>query len=223
VLLWAAFALVVVVVAGVATIIGLDLSGRPPGQRLGGVKEWQPLLGAVLGFLGAAGVLVASNVIQAEAARGRALQANHAIGMALALEAERLFVGVRGGLSIGGQIDAMADPQAGAVCRSYAATLRRILSPNTPIYSAALGSVGDFGDYNLAVFVRFYAAYQDFLRDLDDPGLPTYCDAEGADEIGYMVHQLQGTADLYGIIANAYGTVPPEATAGVGVPTAAKP
>jgi hypothetical protein len=90
-----------------------------------------------------------------------------------------------------------------------------VLTSQTPVYDAALSHLGDFGDYNLGVFVRFYAAYGDLLRDLEDPDMGTYCGAEGADEIDYMKRQLQGSMDFYAIISQVYGTVPPAATEAV--------
>ncbi|HHY49572.1 MAG TPA: hypothetical protein GYA10_07480, partial [Alphaproteobacteria bacterium] len=50
-----AVALIVVIVIGVVALVGLDVVQRPVREWYGAVKGWQQLIGAVLGFIGAAG------------------------------------------------------------------------------------------------------------------------------------------------------------------------
>lgn len=201
-----AVALILAVVAALAVVLVLDLRRAGPGQRLAQIREWQGLIGSVLGLLGAAGVLVLGSAIESEQARARAQDAAHAIGTGMALEVEKLMLGLQVGRQIGAGID-LDGPNLPSACRQFSTALKRVLSPNMPVYRSVLGSTADFGEVNLALFIRFYAYYEEFLRNLDDIDQGA-CDRNAGDEIRYMMSQLEGGAGYYEIIAKSYDIVP---------------
>lgn len=208
-LVYAAIGLLVVVVAALATLLALDLGKAEPGSRLVTLKSWQGLMGSVLGFLGAAGVLVLSNAIETNDAQARADRAAHAIGLAMAIEVEKLSTGLIFGREAGATINFDVDnagnlPQT---CLFYSQAVNRALVTATPVYTAALGSMIDFGDENLAVFVRFYAFYLDFLRAIKQVDQAA-CNDDAEGEIKYILSQVNGGLDFYGVIAGKYDIAP---------------
>ncbi|MHB1103268.1 MAG: hypothetical protein ACYC0C_10960 [Devosia sp.] len=207
-LIYAAVALLIAVVLSLVVLLALDLRRHKQSEWIEELKQWQSLLGAVLGFLGAAGVLVLGSAIESDNERARQAQAAHAIGTGLALEVERLSVGLQVGRQIGASVD-FADPALVQVCADYAKALQRALAPDTPVYDAVLGRMVDFGDVNLSVFVRFYAFYEDFLRGLPEID-EAACTAAAGDEIRYIIGQINGGLGYYEIIAKRYDTTPPQ-------------
>lgn len=207
-LVYAAVALLVAVVLSMVVLLAFDLRRHARSEWIEALKQWQSLLGAVLGFLGAAGVLVLGTAIESNNERARQDQAANAIGTGLALEVERLSVGLQVGRQIGDSID-FADPALVQVCVDYSMALQRALAPDTPVYDAVLSRMVDFGDVNLSVFVRFYAFYEDFVRGLPEIDQAA-CAAAAADEIRYLIGQINGGLGYYEIIARRYDTAPPQ-------------
>jgi hypothetical protein len=208
-LLTAAVVLIFVVLGGAATRVILDMEGRPRGEWFRAVKEWQPLTGSVLGFLGAAGVLVLSNELQANQRAAEQARAAYAIGYGLALEGEQLSGGLTTGLDIVAMIEAERPDDYARVCTEYLATLQRTLIGKTLVYDAVLPRLVDFGDQNLAVFVRFYGAYGDLLQEIASFD-PRQCALNGESEIGYLKTKLQNILAVYRLIAETYHTAVPE-------------
>jgi hypothetical protein len=205
-LVYAAVGLLIVVVVSMVVLLVLDLRRHQRSEWIEALKQWQGLLGAVLGFLGAAGVLVLGSAIESDNERARQEQAAHAIGTGLALEVERLSVGLQVGREIGASID-FGNPALARACADYSRTLQRVLAPETPVYDAVLARMVDFGDVNLSVFVRFYAFYDDFLRGLPEIDQAA-CTAAAEDEIRYIISQINGGLGFYEIIAKSYDTAP---------------
>jgi hypothetical protein len=208
-LIIAAIALVAAVVASLLVLLYLDLRPYARGQWVERLRDWQSLIGAVLGFLGAGGVLVLGLAVEAEQEQRRALQAAHSIGFGLALEVERLAVGLRVGRDIGATIDFSVDNagQLPATCYYFSQAVQRVLAPGTPVYDAVLPRMVDFGDANLGVFVRFYSFYADFARALQQVDQAA-CNDAAEDEIRYIISQIDGGLGFYEIIAKAYDLVP---------------
>ena len=67
-----ALALLIFVVAAIGSLLALDLGRTDHAHWLDALKTWQQLIGSVLGFLGAAGVLVLSTAIQQNQAQREA-------------------------------------------------------------------------------------------------------------------------------------------------------
>ena len=101
----------------------MDLGRTDHGHWLDALKSWQQLIGAVLGFLGAAGVLVLSTAIQEDQTQRRAIDAAHAIGFGLALEVERMAIGLKLGQQIAATIE-MAIATISAAAHAGIATAR---------------------------------------------------------------------------------------------------
>jgi hypothetical protein len=207
-LLTAAVALILVVLGGAASLVVLDMEGRPRGEWFRAVKEWQPLTGSVLGFLGAAGVLVLSTELQANQRAGEQARAAYAIGYGLALEGEQLAGGLATGLDIIGMIESQPPDDYTKVCAEYLATLQRTLVGKTLVYDAVLPRLVDFGDQNLAVFVRFYGAYGDLLQEIASFDT-RQCTLNGESEIAYLKTKLQNIVNVYRLIAGIYHTTVP--------------
>lgn len=204
-----ALALLIFVVAAIGALLALDLGRTDHAHWLDALKSWQQLIGAVLGFLGAAGVLVLSTAIQQDLdVRKRADEA-HAIGLGMALEVERMAIGLKLGQQIGATID-FADPQLAQTCVGFSQAMQRGLSPATPVYNAVLPQMVSFGDANLAIFVRFYSFYSDFVRGLKEVNQAA-CDAAAADEIRFVMSQINGGMGYYEIIARNYDIAPASA------------
>jgi hypothetical protein len=203
-----ALALLILVVAAIGALLSLDLGRTEHRHWLDALKSWQQLIGAVLGFLGAAGVLVLSTAIQQNNDTRRAAEAAHAIGLGLALEVERMGTGLRLGKAIGETIDLNAAPELLAqTCVNYSQTLQHHLLAVTPVYDAVLSRMVDFGDHNLSIFVRFYGFFYDFQQALKDVDAAA-CGAAAADEITYIQHQVKGGLGYYKLVADNYPIAP---------------
>ena len=199
-----ALALLVFVMAAIGSLLALDLGRTEHRHWLDALKSWQQLIGAVLGFLGAAGVLVLSTAISQEVDRTKAAAAAHAIGLGLAYEVQAMGVGLKAAQQVG-QYD-MTLPNPGEKCVGYAQTLQQVMVPTTPVYDAVLPRMVDFGDVNLHDFVTFYALYSNLLRSLPTIITQNCADTEHAtDWMGLMVGQVENAMGYYASIADNYG------------------
>jgi hypothetical protein len=213
-----AAALLIFVVAAIGALLALDLSRTEHRHWLDALKSWQQLIGAVLGFLGAAGVLVLSTAISQNNELIRSAQAAHAIGLGLAYEAQAMGVGLKAAQQIGHKDLENADP--GSKCLGYASTLQQTLVPTTPVYDAVLPRMVDFGDENLHAFVTFHALYANLLRSVPDIIANDCRDAATSPVfLTYMVGQVDEVMLYYAEIADTYGIAPPDA----GNPSSAAP
>jgi hypothetical protein len=210
-LTYAAVALLIGVVASVGAVLGADTRRQPGGHVLDTLRQWQGLLGSMLGFLSAAGVLVLGQAIQTYQAQTKADQTAHAIGYGLAIEAERLASGLATGASMG-RSATFVGVDLTHECQSYTDFAARALPAETPVYTAVLGNMAEFGDENLAMFVRFYAFYDDLRRELADM---RSADCVNTPEAGirYLSSRMQGGLSFYQIIADRYGTTVPKIAA----------
>ena len=202
----AAIALVVIVLCAAAFAVASDVLRRPQGERLNGLKDWQSLIGAVLGFMGAAGVLVLGTAIEGDQEQQRAASREHAIGFAMALEAERLSNFIAGDLGIINLIHAQPPGQDFArTCTNFVATVIETLDKEKPVWLAALGQMIEFGDRNLALFVRYYGYYDDLVIDAKQFS-PELCARDGENQINQFERRLAFAFSLYRDIAAVYGT-----------------
>jgi hypothetical protein len=205
-LAYGAVAVLIAVVAGVGAMLGLDSRRERSGHWLDVVRQWQGLIGSVLGFLTAASVLVLGQALTSYEASARAQTSAHAIGFGLALEAERISSGLRSGLDIGNVLQFEGVDLTGECQRFTDEILTRDLPQDDPVYKAVLADLEQFGEANLATFVRFFAFYDDFRHELtlernDD------CVNNPADTMKYIVRRLDGGQLLYQVIANEYHTI----------------
>jgi hypothetical protein len=202
-----ALALVVFVLVATVGVLGWDFGSRPPGQRLSSVREWQTLIGAVLGFLGAAGVLVFSATLERDQEAYRSDREARAIGLGLAIEAERLTLDLQGGrYMITNMTFEGAD--GSRQCAILFEELARLLDSETPVYDAVLPRMVDFGDDNLQSFVRFYGVYRD-INSLVRNHRPDDCSEALAKNTATQLSSLiNGGIMFYDVIAQRYATVP---------------
>ena len=210
-LAYGAVALLLFVLVAVGSLLTLDMRrSSDSGHWLDALKSWQGLIGAVLGFLTAASVLVLGTALGNYEADIKAQTSAHAIGFGLALEAERISSGLKDGLEVGAMLK-FAGADLSLECKNYTTEiLTRDLPQDDPVYKAVLGDIQQFGEANLAVFVRFFAFYDDFRHELalqhDDD-----CASNPAATMGYIVRRLTSGEQLYGVSADTYGTNPPAA------------
>jgi hypothetical protein len=202
----AAAALLIAVLGSITGVLALDVRRTAHGSWLDALRQWQGLLGAVMGFISAAGVLVLGQALQAANAENNAKSQAHAIGLALALETSNLTLPIiadrKGAESFVKSGQAITPEQ----CKSYAQTLLHDLIPATPVYTAALGNLTNFSDVNMVLFVGFYSNYQLILHSLEAAGQGT-CDQVPAREAAYLNDLLDWAISSNTQIARAYNTV----------------
>lgn len=199
-----ALALLIFVVAAIGALLALDLGRTEHRHWLDALKTWQQLIGSVLGFLGAAGVLVLSTAISQESDRVKAINSAHAIGLGLAYEVQAMGVGLKAAQAVG-QYD-LTLPNPGEKCIGYAQTLQDVMVPTTPVYDAVLPRMVDFGDVNLHDFVTFYALYTNLQHALPTVVEKNCSDTEHAgDWLAFMVGQVENIMGFYASIADNYG------------------
>lgn len=199
-----AVALLIFVVVAIGALLALDLQRTEHRHWLDALKTWQQLIGSVLGFLGAAGVLVLSTAISQETDRVKAANSAHAIGLGLAYEVQALGVGLKAAQAVG-HYD-LTLPNPGEKCIGYAQTLQDVMVTNTPVYAAVLPRMVDFGDANLHDFVTFYALYTNLLHSLPTVIAKDCADtAHAGDWLGFMVSQVENIMGYYASIADTYG------------------
>jgi hypothetical protein len=203
--LTAAILLIVVVIVATILTVGSDVVRRPDGEKLVAFKDWQALIGAVLGFMGAAGVLVLGTAIEGDQERQRAVARQHAIGYGLALEAERISNGLTSVIGIANLIRANPEQDYELTCNNFISTMSDVLARDTPVYLAALDEMIEFGDQNLALFVRFFGLHSEIVQDLGRFDRK-WCELDPQGQVAEYERRVGLDLEFYRIIANRYGT-----------------
>ena len=203
--LLAAAILIALVLAAAIFTVGSDVFRRPGGERLDALREWQGLIGAVLGFMGAAGVLVLGTAIEGDQERQRVAEREQAIGYGLALEAEGMANGLASILGIVNLIKADPGQDDQRTCDNFITTMIAVLDRETPVYDSALNDMMAFGDDNLALFVRFFGLYGEIVRDLRQFDR-TWCELDPATQIADFERRVALDLDFYRVIVGRYGT-----------------
>jgi len=155
--------LVLIVIAILVAVIAFDVFTLGTKGRLNALRQWQVLIGTMLGFVTGAGVLAISSAIQDETQVRRDREALVQVGNALRVEASDLdSVLARAQLLRGTLMP--SDPQKPAGCSGVVNELVDAFQRETPIYSAAVPNFVKVGEPNLALFVSFYAGFEELKR-----------------------------------------------------------
>ncbi|MDB5527749.1 MAG: hypothetical protein JWR51_852 [Devosia sp.] len=200
-----AITLLIVLLIALTSVILLDMRKQGWANWLTVLHEWQQTLGTVVGFLGAAGVLVLGTALTRQADEQKAMATASSIGQALAYEAERLTTG----LELGRRMGLAADPAADDVaqqCTNMALALNEQLQSQTPVFDASIQRLVDFGTQDLANFVRFYSFYAELRHTVANINADT-CAGAGAAQLGYMINQMKLGLGYYQVFAPAYPIV----------------
>jgi hypothetical protein len=205
-IIFAAVLLIVVVLAAAVFVVGTNVIERPKGERLHALKDWQSLIGSVLGFMGAAGVLVLGTSIQNDQTRAEALKREHTIGLALAYEAEALTNEIAGMIAIVNIINTQPEGTDWSyACNELVKELANSIDGDKPVWTAALGEMVGFGDQNLQLFVRYHLYYDELVELVTEPD-PRLCQNDPRNEINRYGDRFVSIVDLYRDIATLYGT-----------------
>ena len=155
--------LVLVVIALLVAIIIFDVFTLGTKGRLNALRQWQTLIGTMLGFVTGAGVLAISSAIQDETHVRRNQEALVQVGNALRVEARDLD-GVLARAQLLRDTLMPSDPNKPAGCSGTVNELVDAFQRETPIYTAAVPQFIAVGEPNLALFVSFYAGFEELAR-----------------------------------------------------------
>ena len=155
--------LVLVVIALLVAVIAFDVFTLGTKGRLNALKQWQVLIGTMLGFVTGAGVLAISSAIQDETQVRRDREALGQVGTALKVEASDLD-SVLARAQLLRDTLMPSDPHKPAGCSGPVNELVDAFQRETPIYSAAVPNFVRVGEPNLALFVSFYAGFEELAR-----------------------------------------------------------
>ena len=204
VLLIGSIGLLAVLLIGLTAVIVTDVHQQGWGNWLGVLREWQSTLGTVMGFVGGAGVLILGTALDRQAEADREDHAAHAIGQALAYEAERMAGALELGRQFAAGID-MTDPvRVSQACGSMARAVHEQMQERTPVFDASVQRLVDFGDQNLSNFVRFYAFYADLRQTLANVDEATCSGISGEAYVNMMVGQMRNGLGYYARFAPDY-------------------
>lgn len=171
-LLYVGISLLALLIIALGVLIGFDAASEGKIKWIRVLRDWQGLFGSVVGFTGASGILVLSLGFQGGVEQRRAEDAALAIGKALTFEAESMNTAIVRANGMKGVFFTSTDQSVVGqgmtkVCGGLITDLDNTLLRKTPVYDAGITRLVDFGDRNLALFVKFYALYAEIARDLD--------------------------------------------------------
>lgn len=154
--------LVLIVIALLVAVISFDVFTLGTKGRLGALRQWQGLIGTMLGFVTAAGILAISSAIQDEALVRRNNEALQQVGAALWVEATDLDDVLNRTQQLRHAIMVSDTTQSG--CPGAVNELVDAFQRETPIYAAAVPHFIDVGEPNLSLFVSFYGNFGELAR-----------------------------------------------------------
>ena len=166
--------LVSVVIVLLIGVIAFDVFTIGTKSRLNALRQWQGLIGTMLGFVTGAGVLAISSAIQDEVQLKRNQEALVQVGNALRVEAEDLD-GVLTRAQLLRDTLMVTDPAKPVGCGGPVNEIIDAFQRETPIYAAAIPNFVEVGEPNLSLFVSFHAGFQELARaakQYSDDGCP---------------------------------------------------
>ena len=198
-----AITLLVLLLIALTSVIVFDMRRQGWPNWLTVLREWQSTLGTVVGFLGAAGVLVLGTALSRQADEQKASDTAAAIGQALSYEAERMTTGLELGRRIGLTANLNDPAEAERQCANMALVLRQQLQAQTPVFDASVQRLVDFGAENLANFVRFYAFYADLRQTVNNIDADS-CSGAAPEQLEFMINQMTIGLGYYQAFAPSY-------------------
>jgi hypothetical protein len=153
--------LVVLIISAVSALILFDVFTDEEYSALVTLRNWQTLVGAILGFVTGAGIIAISTTMQIESDQLREAEQLKRVGEALIIEAETLDSVLGRAEGLRGVIDGVA-----GACPSDVLELAHSFQRETPIYDMAIPHFVEVGAANLSLFVSFYGTYGELQRDI---------------------------------------------------------
>lgn len=153
--------LVSLIISAVSALILFDIFTDNDYSALVTLRDWQTLVGAILGFITGAGIIAISTEVQNDSERLRETEQLKRVGEALLIEAATLD-------HVLGRAEGMREifNAADGKCPSSVLELAHTFQRDTPIYNVAIPYFVDVGAENLSLFVSFYGTYGELQRDL---------------------------------------------------------
>jgi hypothetical protein len=198
---------VALIVAGLVVVILTDIRTDGSVSWIGRLRDWQTMLGTLIGFATAAGILALSTAFQDEATAERNAEATIHAGRALAIEARSMndvLQRVRQAVTTFHAVSGSAEASNSAGCSGVIQELDNAFVRNTPIYESIAPKLADFGDPNLALFVNFYATHSGIVRD-GDFYVSKGCPPTRPEVATQFMKRLDDANDYYQRIAKIYG------------------
>ncbi|RJG42826.1 MULTISPECIES: hypothetical protein [unclassified Mesorhizobium] len=198
---------VALIVAGLVIVILTDIRTDGAVTWIGTLREWQTMLGTLIGFATAAGILALSTAFQQETTAQRNAEATVHAGHALAVEARSMndvLQRVRQTAATFHAVSGDAAAVGSAGCSGVIEELDNAFVRSTPIYDSIAPKLADFGDPNLALFVNFYATHSGILRDADYY-VSKGCPPTRPEVATQFMKRLDDANDYYQRIAKIYG------------------
>jgi len=156
-----AILIVALVIVALSALIVVDIRTGGENPQLGLLRQWQTLIGTMLGFVTGAGILAISTAISAETEQARKADELRRVGEALLVEASTLNEVLKRAEGLQARIDS-----ANGSCPSQVLDINASMARDTPMFDAAVPHFVAVGAPNLSLFVGFYATYGELRRNL---------------------------------------------------------
>lgn len=156
-----AITVVALVILALGAMIVIDISTGGRLAALGILRQWQTLIGTMLGFVTGAGILAISTGISDRSDALRRQDELQRVGEALLVEARTLdeVLGRAAGLRA-------AFETAKRSCPSELLEINASIHHDKPMYDAAVPHFVAVGAPNLSLFVDFYGTYGEIERNI---------------------------------------------------------
>lgn len=194
---------VVVVIAAVAVTILFDMLTEKDYRVLVTLRQWQTLVGAILGFVTGAGIIAISTEVQNDSERLREAEQLKRVGEALFTEAKMLDT-----VLARAELMRAVFSAGNGTCTSDVLELTHTFQRETPIYDVAIPHFVEVGAENLSLFVNFYGTFGELERDLASY-VSASCVAPRPDVETLVFEKIASARKAFTAIAAQYSTGTP--------------
>jgi len=156
-----AIAIVALVILSLAMTIFIDVTTEGRLTSLALLRQWQTLIGTMLGFVTGAGILAISSAISDRTEHVRQQEELQRVGEALLVEASTLDEVLQRAEGLRAVLERAKD-----TCAPEVLEINASIHHDTPMYDAAVPHFVAVGAPNLSLFVGFYATYGELERNL---------------------------------------------------------